>query len=84
MKEEILNNGLDNYERKQDSKVGVFFILTVSFSIAIVVCLATIAVKSNTIKAYENKIKQQEELIKALAATNNELVNDNLNLSHGK
>lgn len=84
MKDEILNNGIDNYERKLDTKAGVFFALTVILSLSVIVLLATVAVKQREINAKDHQLKQREILINSLNATNNELTHDNIILSHGK
>lgn len=84
MKEDILNNGLDNYERKLDNKAGIFFALTVILSLSVIVLLATVSIKQREINAKNHQLKQREILINSLTATNNELLHDNLNLSNGK
>ena len=81
---ELIEKGYEAYEHKKETKAGIVMAFLITFILMFFITAATVVTLASENKAYKHQIEQRDSLIKALTATNNELVNDNLNLSNGK
>lgn len=81
---ELIEKGYPAYEQKKETRVSIITAFLIAFVILFFITSATVVTLASENKAYKYQIEQRDSLIKALTATNNELVNDNLNLSYEK